>query len=178
MTPELYGLMAEFDHPTGLVAAAEAAREEGYRALDAYTPIPVGDLGPLLGDPGSRLTVQNKNSGTLGAAGCLFMQWYADVIDYTINIGGRPLASWPAFVLPAFELGVLGAVGFAVSGMLIANRLPRLHHPVFAVDRFRLASEDRFFLCIRADDPRFDRKDTRAFLEHQGAKHVHEVPAC
>jgi hypothetical protein len=173
----LYGLLAEFDHPDELVRAAHRAREQGYRRLDAYTPIPIKDLGEVVGEPGGHLPTVALVGGVLGAGGGMFMQWYANVVSYAINIGGRPLASWPAFVLPAFESGVLGATLFVVGGMLYANGLPRLNHPLFEVDRFHLASEDRFFLCIRADDPRFDTEDTGAFLASCGAGQVHEVPA-
>ena len=111
-----------------------------------------------------------------GAASGLFMQWYANVISYPLNIGGRPLAAWPAFILPAFELAVLFAVLGAVIGMLIENGLPRLHHPVFAAERFACASDDRFFLWIAATEPRLGHAAGREVLDELRAVAIHEVP--
>ncbi|WP_448188760.1 DUF3341 domain-containing protein [Azospirillum sp. sgz301742] len=172
----LYGLMAEFDNSGRLVDAVKRARADGYRRLDAYTPMPVGGLGEALGTRTAPVAWWTLAGGVFGGGGGLFMEWYANVVSYPLNIGGRPEAAWPAFVLPAFELTVLGATLCAVFSMLVLNRLPRLNHPVFETPRFSLAEVDRFFLCIEAADPHFLPERTRAFLEDCGAVAVSEVP--
>ena len=171
----LYGIMAEFENPSELVAAVRRAREEGYRVLDAYTPFPIEELNEALGLHGSRVPLIVLIGGLLGGAGGYFMQYYLSVIDYPLNIGGRPLHSWPAFIPLTFELAVLVAGLSAVLGMLALNGLPMPYHPVFNVPRFALASRDRFFLCIEARDPKFDREETRRFLERQLPRVVTEV---
>lgn len=171
----LYGIMAEFENPSELVAAVRRAREEGYRVLDAYTPFPIEELNETLGLHGSRVPLIVLIGGLLGGAGGYFMQYYLSVIDYPLNIGGRPLHSWPAFIPLTFELAVLVAGLSAVLGMLALNGLPMPYHPVFNVPRFALASRDRFFLCIEARDPKFDREETRRFLERQLPRVVTEV---
>lgn len=172
----LYGLMAEFDDAGRLLEAVKRARADGYRRLDAYTPMPVRGLGEALGVRTSPVAWASLAGGVSGGAGGLFMEWYANVVSYPLNIGGRPEAAWPAFVLPAFELTVLGATLCVVLAMLVLNRLPRLNHPVFEAPRFSAAEVDRFFLCIEAADPRFLPERTRAFLEACGALSVSEVP--
>jgi len=172
----LYGLMAEFDTAERLMHAVKRARADGYRRLDAYTPMPVSGMGEALGTNTSPVAWAALAGGLFGGGGGLFMEWYANVVSYPLNIGGRPEAAWPAFVLPAFELTVLGATIFAVVAMLALNRLPRLNHPVFEAKRFSAAEVDRFFLCIEAADPHFLPERTRAFLEACGAVSVSEVP--
>jgi hypothetical protein len=115
--------------------------------------------------------------GLLGLAAGWGLQYWTSVVAYPLNIGGRPYNSWPAFVVPTFETTVLFASLAAVLGMLALNGLPRPHHPVFDVPGFSAASRDRFFLCIEADDPKFDRAATREFLRGLGAAAVEEVPA-
>lgn len=175
-TAPLYGLMAEFSDPGTLLAAARRVRGAGYRRFDAYTPMPIGGLDRVTGTRTTPIAWAALAGGILGGGGGLFMEWYANIVSFPLNIGGRPLAAWPAFVLPAFELTVLGATLAAVGAMLWLNRLPRLHHPVFDAPRFDLAQVDRFFLCVEASDPLFGRERTRAFLKDCGAVRVAEVP--
>jgi hypothetical protein len=113
--------------------------------------------------------------GILGAGSAYFMLWYSAVIDYPWNIGSRPLHSWPSFIPITFELGVLGAATFIFFSVFALSRLPRLHHPLFDADGFDHASYDRFFLCIEADDPRYDTDTTRRFLESLGPLSISEV---
>lgn len=172
----LYGLLAEFRRPDDLLKAAKRARAAGYKRLDAFSPFPVKGLAEALGFRDPLLPWLVAVGAFVGGGGGLLLEWYGNAVDYPLNVGGRPLAAWPAFQLPAFELAVLIATFAVVLGMLARNRLPRLHHPLFEVERFHLASADRFFLCILAADPRFDRRDTRDFLEELAPVSVAEVP--
>jgi hypothetical protein len=173
--PPLYGLMAEFENPNDLVAAARQAHEEGYRKMDAYTPFPVEGLAEALGFRHTRVPLIVLIGGLVGCAAGYFMQYYLSAIDYPLNVGGRPLNSWPSFIPVTFEMTILVAALAAVLGMLALNGLPMPHHPVFNVPRFALATRDRFFLCIEATDPKFDREATRYFLERLVPRVVSEV---
>lgn len=164
-TTSLYGLMAEFTTPEALLHAAHQACAAGYRQMDAYTPFPVEGLAEALGFRHSRMSLLVLIGGIVGGIGGFFMQYYAAVISYPLNIGGRPLNSWPAFIPITFELTILLAALAGVLGMLALNGLPMPYHPVFHLERFVRASQDRFFLCIEATDSRFDREHTRHFLE-------------
>ena len=174
-TVPVYGLLAEFDSPDDLVVAGERAYADGYRRLDAYTPFPVHGLAEAIGFRTNRLPLLVLLGGIVGAGAGFFSQYYAAVIDYPLNVGGRPLNSWPAFIPITFEVTILVAATTAVLGMLALNGLPQPYHPVFNAPRFALATRDRFFLCIEATDPRFDSEATRRFLEGLGAKEVTDV---
>jgi hypothetical protein len=169
-------MIAEFATAPGVVAAARRARDEGYVRIEAYSPEPVEGLSDAVGFARDRVAAVVLAGGLLGGLSGFFLQWYASVVSYPLNVGGRPLNSWPAFVPIAFELTVLGAALAAAAGMLVLNGLPRPHHPLFAVPGFERASSDRFFLCIESEDARFDRKETHRFLEGLGALRVREVP--
>ncbi len=171
----MYGLMAEFDTANQVVRAAHRSREDGYTRMDAYSPLPVEGLSEALGFRPTRLPLAVLIGGLLGGAGGYFMQYYAAVIGYPLNIGGRPLHSWPSFIPITFELTVLVGGLTALIAMLILNRLPEPYHPVFNVPRFEHASSDKFFLCIQSDDPHFDRVRTETFLKGLGAREVSVV---
>jgi Protein of unknown function (DUF3341) len=173
--PPIYGLLAEFSDPTELVTAVRRAYEEGYRQMDAYSPFPVEGLAEALGFHRTRVPLLVLIGGLIGCMGGYFLQYYIAAIHYPINIGGRPLNSWPAFIPITFELTVLVAALSAVLGLLALNGLPMPYHPVFNVPRFALATRDRFFLCIEALDPLFDREGTRRFLERSVPREVSEV---
>lgn len=162
--PELYGLMAEFEDPDELVEKTKRAYQAGYRRMDAFTPFPVHGLAEAMGLNRNWVPYIVLLGAILGGVAGFALQYYTSVIDYPINIGGRPLNSWPAFMIVTFEAAVLGAVSFGVFGMLALNKLPMPHHPVFSVPQFRQATRDRFFLCIMVTDPQFDLEQTRSFL--------------
>ncbi|MBP1779143.1 MAG: hypothetical protein H6Q86_5154 [candidate division NC10 bacterium] len=170
-----YGLLAEFEVPEDLVSAAERAYADGYRHMDAHTPFPVHGLAEAIGFHTNRVPLLVLIGGIIGAGLGFFSQYWAAVIDYPINVGGRPLNSWPAFIPITFEVTILAAALTAVLGMLALNGLPQPYHPLFNAPRFALATRDRFFLCIEATDPRFDPVATRAFLESLGAREVTDV---
>lgn len=172
----IYGVMAEFETAQAILEATRRARREGFRDMDAYTPYPVEGLATELGLPRTRVPFVVLVAGLVGAAVGFFMQYWSMAVDYPFDIGGRPLNSWPVFIPITFEVMVLVASFAALFGMLFLNGLPRPHHPVFNVPRFARASQDRFFLCIEATDPRFDREGTRQFLAGLGAREVAEVP--
>jgi hypothetical protein len=143
--------------------------------MDAYTPFPIEALAEVLGFHDRRVPLLVLLGGLIGGAGGYLLQYWSQVIEYPMNVGGRPFHSWPAFIVPTFETTVLGAAMAAVLGMLALNGLPQPYHPVFNVPRFVMASRDRFFLCIEAIDPRFDRVGTRRFLQSLDARAVMEV---
>lgn len=171
----LYGLMAEFTSPEALLVATEQAHGRGYREMDAYTPFPVEGLATALGSKKTYMSTLIGLGGLAGCCGGFFLVWWISVVAYPINVAGRPLNSWPAYIPITFECTVLLASLTAVFGMLALNGFPEPYHPVFNVPRFQLASVDRFFLCIEARDPIFHLDETRAFLEGLGAHEVSEV---
>lgn len=171
----IYGLLAEFGGPGELVAAARRATEEGYTHVDAYSPFPLEEAAEALGFHRNALPLLVLLGGLAGMLGGFALCYWTSVIDYPLNVGGRPFNSWPAFIPITFECTVLLAGLTAVFGMLGLNGLPMPHHPLFNVPRFALASRDRFFLCIQASDPKFDIEGTRRFLSQLGAREVSPV---
>jgi hypothetical protein len=175
--PALYGMLAEFPTADSLCAAARHVREHGYTRVEAYSPFAIEGLDEIVGADKGWIAPLTLLGGLLGGAGTYFLQWYAAVVDYPINIGGRPLHSWPAFIPATFEITILGAALAAVVTMLVANGLPRLHHPLFEVEEFELASRNRFFLCLPARDPVFAPGPARDLLEALRPLLLCEVPA-
>lgn len=173
--PPIYGLMAEFADPAAVVAAAHRVREAGYRKVDAFSPYPIEELSEALDFHKSKLPLLVLMGGAAGLVGGYGLQYWISVVDYPLNIGGRPFHSWVAFIPPTFETTILMAALTAVLGMLALNGLPEPYHPVFNVPRFALASKDRFFICIEADDPKFDHDETWAFLVSLGPRVVSDV---
>jgi len=173
---EHYGMLAEFRTAEALIAAVQQARGAGYRRLEAFSPLPIEELTEALGHGPDRIPLLTLLGGICGGVGGYLMQWYAATISYPLNVGGRPLHSWPAFIPITFETTILGAALAAVFGMLICNGLPRLYHPLFNVREFELASRNRFFLCLRCDDPQYDDDAVRAFLDDLQPVLIRDVP--
>ena len=175
--PLVHGLMAEFAEIGELVSAIRAVRAAGYTRLDAFTPFPSEDVIHALGLPPSKLPWIVLAGGLFGCAFGYGLQYWANVVDYPLNVGGRPLHAWPYFVPVTFECTILFAALSAVFGMLALNRLPTPYHPVFNVPGFALASRDRFFCLVEADDPEFDRGALGALFAEHGALRVSDVAA-
>jgi hypothetical protein len=173
----LHGVMAEFDTAQECVDAARCAAAEGFTSFEAYTPVPLEELNTIIHVKRTRLPLATLIGGLTGMATGFALQYFVSVISYPLNVGGRPFASWPSFVVPSYELTILFSALTATLFMLISNGLPQPYHPVFNVQRFSLASSDKFFLVIEAEDPKFEPARTAAFLEQLGAKGVYEVPA-
>jgi hypothetical protein len=174
-TIPIYGLLAEFRSPETLLHAAERASREGFKRMDAYTPFPVEGLAEAIGFSRTRMPLIVLIGGIIGCVGGYFLQYWVAVLDYPLNVGGRPLNSWPAFVPVTFELTILSAALAAFFGVLALNGLPMPYHPVFNVEQFELASRNHFFLCIEAVDPKFDADATRKFLESLSPEGVYQV---
>jgi hypothetical protein len=170
-----YGVSGEFADAASLARAVRAVRAAGCERIEAFMPFPADEVIEALPPARDRIPLITLCGGILGGAGGYFMQWYSATLSYPINVGGRPLHSWPSFIPITFELAVLGAALAAVFGMLWLNRLPSLRHPMFDAAHFDCASRNRFFICIRAGDPGFDVHRLRGLLEEQGADHILEV---
>jgi hypothetical protein len=173
----VHGVMAEFENAQEVVDAARRASAEGFTDMEAYTPVPVEELNVILHCKRTKLPMATLAGGLTGMATGFALQYWASVIEYPLNVGGRPFASWPSFVVPSYELTILFSALTATLFMIIANGLPQPYHPVFNVPRFSMASSDKFFLVIESTDPKFDAATTTAFMETLGAKGVYEVPA-
>ena len=175
LPPAVYGVMAEFDTPTALVRAAKRTYEAGYRNIDTFSPFPIEESWEAIGHHDRRLSFIVLAGGVTGLLTGIALQEWVHTMAYPLNIGGKPLNSWPMFVPVAFELTILFAALSAVLGMIILNGLPQPYHPVFNVDRFSMASSDKFFLVIESKDPKFDAHKAAEFLRGTGAKGVYDV---
>lgn len=173
--PLHFGYIAEFSSAPELVEAAGRAYHAGYRQMDAYSPFPIHGLSEALGQRPTVLPWLVFAGGLIGGFAGYMLQFWTSAIDYPLNVGGRGLNSWPAFIPITFECIVLFAAFAAVLGMFAMNGLPRPHHPIFSAKNFERASVDRFFLCIEATDPLFDPVVTRRFLEGLNPHAVSEV---
>lgn len=175
-TTPIYGMMAEFDSPSDLVAAANKTHEAGYKKIDAYSPFPIEDLAEAIHCT-NRVPLVTLIGACLGGLSGYLLQYWVAVITYPINVGGRPYHSWPSFIVVTFELTILFGGIAAVFGMLALNGLPMPYHPVFNVPRFAMATKDRFFLIIFSSDPNYSPAGVRQFLESLGPRSISEVPS-
>ena len=187
---ETYGLMAEFPTADALVHAAGAVHREGYTKIDALTPMPIEGLAEVMGYHDRRIQKMILAGGLFGCVAGLGLQLHVNLMGtnlniggvyltgYPLNIGGRPLVSLPSFIVPAFETTILFAALTAVIGTLALCGFPQPYHPVFNVKRFReRGSTDGLFLCVEAEDPKFDAARTRDLLQGLGARGVYDVEA-
>jgi hypothetical protein len=176
-TPEtsnaMHGVMAEFDTGNALVEAARKTMAQGFTKVEAYSPVPIEELNDIIHKSRTVLPKLVLTGGLTGMATGFVLQYWASVIEYPMNIGGRPYASWTTFIVPSYELTILFAALTAAIGMIVLSGLPQPYHPVFNVDRFSLASSDKFFLVIESTDPKFG--DATNFLHGTGAKGVYDV---
>ncbi|HZQ90185.1 MAG TPA: DUF3341 domain-containing protein [Terriglobales bacterium] len=172
----LYGLLAEFSTPTQLAEATWAARRAGYRRMDAYSPFGIEEVAEALDFHRTSVPLIVLLGGVLGGAGGYLLQYWISVYAYPLNVGGKPLHSWPAFIVVTFETTILGAALAAVFGMLALNRLPQPYHPLFNVPRFAAVTKDKFFLVIESRDPQFSLSETYRFLQTLGPQSISEVP--
>lgn len=172
----VYGLLAEFNAPSDLVLATEKARESGYRRMECYTPYPIEEAAVALDFHTTGVPLLCLVGGLMGLTTAYLMQAWINVWGYPLNIAGRPLLSWPAFIIPAYEWTILFAGLSAAFGMIALNGMPQLYHPLFNSPNFRSgATTDKFFLCLEAADPKFSLTGTREFLEQFPAVSVVEV---
>jgi Protein of unknown function (DUF3341) len=171
----IYGLVAEFETPEAILDASRKARQAGYTALDAFSPMPVEGLAEAVGFEKTCLPLLVLLAGLFGMFFGFFMQFYANVVSFPVNIDGKPHNSWPSFIPITFELTILFAALMATFGMLALNGLPKHYHPLFNLPRFELASNDRFFLCIKARDKQFDLSKTKDFLQTLNPVFLSEV---
>ena len=175
MKPDVYGVMAEFDNPSDLVNATRAVCQQGYKKVDTYTPFPIEELNDILHLHKNKLSLIVLCGGILGGLTGFLLQYFITVIYFPINVVGRPLNSWPSYIIITFELTILFGCISAVLGMLALCGLPMPYHPVFNVPRFSAASHDRFFLCIETRDKQFEYAKTKQFLQSLGPKDVYDV---
>lgn len=173
----LHGVMAEFDSAQAVVDAATRAVSAGFTRMESYSPFPIEELNDIIHKKRSKLSTLILIGGLSGMAAGFGLQYWASVIEYPMNIGSRPFATWPAFIVPSYELTILFSALTAAIGMFALNGLPQPYHPVFNVERFSMASSDKFFLVIESADPRFDHGTTTLFLRELGAKGVYDVAA-
>lgn len=176
-TVPIYGMMAEFDSAKDLVVAARRTHGAGYKKIDAYSPFPVEELAEAIGFHKNGVPLVTLIGAIIGGLTGYLLQYWVAVVNYPVNIGGRPYHSWPAFIIITFELTILFGGISAVFGMLALNGLPMPYHPVFNVERFAMASKDRFFLIIFSSDAKYDPAGTRQFLEGLTPRSVSEVPS-
>jgi len=171
----LHGVMAEFDSAQALVEAARATMAQGFTKVEAYSPVPIEDLNTIIHKTRTILPKLVLGGGLTGMATGFGLQYWASVIAYPMNVGGRPQASWTTFIVPSYELTILFSALTAAVGMILLSGLPQPYHPVFNVERFSMASSDKFFLVVESADPKFDQRAATEFLKSTGAKGVYDV---
>jgi len=171
----LYGILAEFKNPKALIDAARSVNQSGFTKFDTYSPFPIHGMDKAMSLKKSKLGWIVFGHALLGFSGAIAMMYFMSVIDYPINISGKPFFNAPAWVPITFELTVLLSSFGAVFGMFFLNGLPRLHNPLFNVERFKKTTDDGFFVCIEAEDQQFEETKVRQLLEEAGATHIEEV---
>ncbi|MFN1835318.1 DUF3341 domain-containing protein [Balneola sp. MJW-20] len=171
----LYGILAEFRNPKELTDAARLVVKSGYSKFDTFSPFPIHGMDKAMNLKKSKLGWIVLGHGLLGFSGAIAMMYFMSVLDYPINISGKPFFNAPAWVPITFELTVLLSAFGAVFGMFFLNGLPKLHNPLFSVERFKKATDDGFFVCIEAEDTQFEESAVKKLLQDAGATHIEEV---
>lgn len=171
-TPTPYAILAEFETPADLMHAAEKVRDAGYKRWDVFSPYPIHGMDDAMGLKNSKVGWFSFTCGVLGFTTGMVMIWWMNAVDYPIIIGGKPMFSPFGAFPPSYELTILlGSFG-TLGGMLFLNRLPRLHHPLHKIERFRKVTHDKFFLAIETSDPKYSETEIRKLLESAGSKHI------
>ena len=175
---DLFGVVAVFETPDAVKAAASRLRQSGYRMFEAYTPYPVEELDEII-HPGPKvgLPLLMFAAALVGAAWGYWIQYWDEALNYPLNVGGRPFNSWPAFAVGTFEIMLLITIAAGFFGMLALSGLPKLYHPIFEANAFARASRDRFVICVEATDLRFDASALRNIFQQLGAERIEEVRA-
>ena len=174
-TASVYGLLAEFDTPADLVAATRRVHAEGYRKIDTFSPFPVEEAWEAMHHHDKRLSLIVLLGGLTGMVSGYGLEYWVHTMAYPVNVAGKPLNSWPQFIPVTFEMTVLFAAISALLGMIVLNGLPMPYHPVFNVERFARASQDKFFLLIESADPKFDQSGTLELLKGLNPSEINEV---
>ena len=175
VTPKAYGIIAQFENPAEIIHAAEKVRDAGFRKWDVFTPFAVHGMDKAMGLKNSVVGWFSFLGGVAGYTTGMIMIWWMNAYDYPILVGGKPMFSPFGAFPPSYELTILfGAFG-SLGGMLLLNRLPRLHHPLLKHRRFALATHDKFFLVIETSDPKYSEMETRKLLESLGSRHIELV---
>ncbi len=169
------GLLAEYGNVDELLRAAERVRDAGYAKWDCHSPFPVHGLDRAMGMKYTKLPIFILCCGLTGTATAVVLQWWMNAVDYPYLISGKPIYSFPANVPIIFELTVLFTAFGTLFGLLGFNKLPQWRHFTFTSDRFRRATQDRFFISVEASDPKFDTERTRALLATTGSSAIEEL---
>lgn len=173
---QAYGLVAEFESTAEVIAATQALRREGVELWEIYGPAPIEEIGREVSPRRGRvITTVMVIAAVVGACVGYFIQYWSAVVDYPLNVGGRPYNGWPGFVPSAWEICAIFTVYFGFFAFFISCGLSRLYHPIFAAPDFERASQDRFFLAVEASDRHYDANHLRSLLAHEGALQVSEV---
>lgn len=168
-------LLIEFDSPARLLHAAERVRDAGYTRWDTHSPFPVHGMDHAMGLPDSKLGWIVLIGGLTGVTTAVTMIWWMNGVDYPLIIGGKPPFSLPPSVPIMFELTILFSAFSAVFGMFHLNKIPQHHHPIFESERFRGASDDKFFISVDVSDPKYHSERTKALFEKLHPTHIELV---
>jgi len=175
MTNPLFGISAAFDLEIAWRAAIQKTKAAGYQKIEAYAPFPDDEAISHMKLSPSRLPLYTLLGGTVGAIGAFYLQYYTAVVQFPLDVGGRALNSWQAFMPITFEGTVLCAALSLLAGFFIESRFPQPYHPMFNIDDFAQASSHRYFLTIMADDENFQTQATGEFLRSLSSE-VYDVP--
>lgn len=171
----IYGILAEFKNPKELIDAAKKVKEAGYNDFDTYAPFPIHGMEKAMGLKNSPLGWIVLAGGLVGLVGALALMIWVMGYEYPMNISGKPYVNLPVYVPITFELTVLLSAFAATFGMFALNKLPKLHNPLFNVERFEKASDDGFFICVESSDNMFAEDSVSKLFTEAGATHIETV---